>query len=222
MNAPRHPCKISGCSALIEAGQGSYCPAHTTVSRQAARRADRFRGTAHQRGYGSDWQPVRGHFLARYPLCMGVLIPTADYTRELAIEFHELREAERAKGRLLIIPPVRTIVAPLINSAYLSNVQRPTLNAQRPTQTNSLLLDWLSHHPIYRLEPWDVGHGALVVDHIIPHRGADLLRLSEWNFQGLTKRAHDKKTASEDRNAERQMPNAEFSPANAQGSTFIL
>ncbi len=217
MNAPRHACKISGCSALIEAGQGSYCPAHTTVSRQATRRADRFRGTAAQRGYGADWQPVRGHFLARYPLCMGVLIPTADYTRELAMEFHEMREAERAKGRLLILSPTRPGIFSQEHAEPRQEVARTRASvSSAPSCKKSPLLDWLSHHPIYRLEPWDVGHGALVVDHIIPHRGDDLLRLSEWNFQGLTKRAHDKKTASEDRGSEK------LSTLNSQLSTFII
>lgn len=182
--APRHPCKSAGCSALLEAGQGSYCPAHRTVGRGMARARDIRRGTAAARGYGADWRPLRHDYLSRFPLCMGVLIPTEHYTQELAIEFHALREAEQAKGKLLLGP-----------------IPRPGASgppAYSLPATRYPLLDWLSANPIYRLEPWDVGHGATVVDHIVPHRGNDLLRLASWNLQGLTKRAHDKKTATED------------------------
>lgn len=56
---------------------------------------------------------------------------------------------------------------------------------------------WLLHHPIYRIEPWDVGRPALVVDHIVPHKGDTDLLWSEWNWQPLTKRAHDRKTGTE-------------------------
>jgi 5-methylcytosine-specific restriction protein A len=40
--------------------------------------------------------------------------------------------------------------------------------------------------------------GAEVVDHIIPHRGDKKLFWDSSNWQGLTKRDHDRKTAIED------------------------
>lgn len=39
---------------------------------------------------------------------------------------------------------------------------------------------------------------AEVVDHIVPHRGHDALRLDWKNLQSLSKRCHDRKTATED------------------------
>ena len=39
---------------------------------------------------------------------------------------------------------------------------------------------------------------ATVVDHIIPHRGDEVLMWSESNWQSLCKSCHDKKTGNED------------------------
>ncbi len=59
---------------------------------------------------------------------------------------------------------------------------------------------WLSAHPI----AVDIfkSHGGViklaeVVDHIIPHRGDVKLFWNQANWQGLTKRDHDRKTALE-------------------------
>ncbi len=40
---------------------------------------------------------------------------------------------------------------------------------------------------------------AIVVDHIVPHRGDKTLFWDENNWQALCKRCHDKKTMTEDR-----------------------
>lgn len=39
---------------------------------------------------------------------------------------------------------------------------------------------------------------ATVVDHIVPHRGDEVLMWSESNWQALCKHCHDKKTGNED------------------------
>jgi 5-methylcytosine-specific restriction protein A len=173
-SAPKRPCRHPGCSALVERGEGTYCAAHrrtapATVNRQLS---DRHRGSAAARGYDADWQRARFAFLSRYPLCPGVLLPTADWTIELAIAFHHQREAEHAAGRLLIF------------GSSLTTSHLP-------------LVAWLEANPIYRLERWDVSRPATVVDHIVPHKGDHLLMWAEWNWQPLTKRAHDRKTATE-------------------------
>ena len=41
---------------------------------------------------------------------------------------------------------------------------------------------------------------ATVVDHIIPHRGDDILMWNQDNWQALCKPCHDKKTWTEDKN----------------------
>lgn len=176
--APKRPCKSPGCSALVAVNEGTYCPVHrrsapSTVNRQLS---DRHRGSAASRGYDADWQRARFAFLARYPLCVGVLLPTAAWTMELAIEFHHLREQEREQGRLLIFHHHGT-------------------TAQRAG--SGVVSSWLNQNPIYRIERWDVARPATVVDHIVPHKGDHLLMWAEWNWQPLTKRAHDRKTATE-------------------------
>jgi 5-methylcytosine-specific restriction enzyme A len=60
---------------------------------------------------------------------------------------------------------------------------------------------WLQAHPI--AVDWFKDHGgrvfaAEVVDHIIPHRGDMKLFWDPGNWQGLTKKDHDRKTAMED------------------------
>ncbi|MGC1784464.1 MAG: HNH endonuclease signature motif containing protein [Acidobacteriaceae bacterium] len=60
---------------------------------------------------------------------------------------------------------------------------------------------YLAAHPV--AEDWFGMHGervfaAEVVDHIIPHRGDMKLFWDPSNWQGLTKRDHDRKTAQED------------------------
>lgn len=169
--APKHSCRAPGCSVLLEAGAGAYCPPHTRAPRVEARRVDRFRGTAHERGYTSEWSRESKGFIAQFPICMGVLIPDLMvWTRTLAEQFHALRLIARERGQLL-------------------DLSKP----------GSGLSDFLEAFPIYRVEFWDLSRPATVVDHIIPHRGDPELFWAVWNWQPLTKRAHDRKTAKEDR-----------------------
>jgi 5-methylcytosine-specific restriction endonuclease McrA len=71
--------------------------------------------------------------------------------------------------------------------------------ARRYARYGPEALAWLAVNPIYRLEPWDVTKPAKVVDHIIPHKGDYELMWSPANHQPVTKRAHDRKTATEER-----------------------
>jgi len=61
---------------------------------------------------------------------------------------------------------------------------------------------------------------AVIVDHIVPHRGDEELFWDETNWQGLCKRHHDVKTATEDggfgRSRRGDHGNA---PTQASGST---
>jgi hypothetical protein len=180
--APSRPCKSPGCSALIAAGQGAWCPAHTSTSTSHLNRrsSDRARGSAASRGYDHRWQEARLGFLSRYPLCAGVLIATEHWTRDLAQQFHALREQAREKGNLLILHHEGT---------------KARSSDSAPSASSALI--FLEQFPIYRIEPWQVGQPATVVDHIIPHKGDPELLWAEWNWQPLDKRAHDKKTARE-------------------------
>ena len=190
--APKRPCKSPGCSALVAVNEGTYCPVHrrnapSTVNRQLS---DRHRGTAADRGYDATWQRERLAFLAKWPLCTGVLFATEAWTIELAIEFHHHRESKREKGNLLIFSH-REHVAP---------------------NPRASVSQWLAQHPIYRLAPWDITRPATVVDHIIPHKGDHLLMWAEWNWQPLTKRAHDRKTATEQTRGQRSEVSEQIFP----------
>lgn len=61
--APRHPCNKPGCPSLTDK---RFCDIH---SREARRREVRPRGNTTERGYGSDWQRLRGWYIKRNPLC---------------------------------------------------------------------------------------------------------------------------------------------------------
>ena len=63
---PKKPCSYPGCPALVESG--SRCEKHKR-DRQYDRDYDRTRGTAHQRGYGVNWQRLRKMVLGAEPLC---------------------------------------------------------------------------------------------------------------------------------------------------------
>ena len=56
------PCAAPGCANLVQSG--AYCTEH----RLAMLRED-LRPTAHERGYGADWQRLRLAHLRREPLC---------------------------------------------------------------------------------------------------------------------------------------------------------
>lgn len=176
---PSRPCKKSGCGALVGVGEGTYCPAHRTAARVEVAVRDRHRGSAAARGYDASWQRARFAFLSQYPLCPGVLFPTELWTRELAQQFHALREECREHGHILIFNPVASARGLALSSPL------------------SALAAWLDEQRIYRVEPWDVSKPAVVVDHIIPHKGDYELMWAPWNWQAITKRAHDRKTATE-------------------------
>jgi 5-methylcytosine-specific restriction protein A len=60
---------------------------------------------------------------------------------------------------------------------------------------------WLNEHPIavdYFGEHGGRVYAAEVVDHIKPHKGDMKLFWDSSNWQGLTKRDHDRKTATEE------------------------
>lgn len=58
---PKRPCRYPGCPNLCDSGV--YCREHSSFS------ADRLRGNATERGYGSRWRAARGRFLRKHPLC---------------------------------------------------------------------------------------------------------------------------------------------------------
>lgn len=60
---PKKPCSHPGCAKLTE---HKFCPDHVKAEQW---RNDRQRGTAAQRGYGSQWRKIRDAFLADHPLC---------------------------------------------------------------------------------------------------------------------------------------------------------
>lgn len=176
--APPKPCSFPGCSAVVEGG--TRCPVHQ-VARRVSRVADRFRGTAASRGYDSRWQAFRPTWLARYPLCAGVLLITEAWTLQLAEQFHRLREAAREEGRLL-----------LFSTAWRTpNSTAADLCVYEP------LREFLYRHPIFTWQPWDVSRPGTVIDHIKPHRGDPTLFWSEANMQTVTDYAHNRKTTRE-------------------------
>lgn len=60
-----HPCGMPGCPALAPSGT-RFCERH---ARDDAKRYDRQRGTAAQRGYNARWRRIRALVLAEEPLC---------------------------------------------------------------------------------------------------------------------------------------------------------
>lgn len=70
---PASPCSHPGCpSKAVSQGR---CHAH---QRQQQRAYDRERGTAAQRGYGSQWRATRAAFLRRHPTCEGCGQPATE------------------------------------------------------------------------------------------------------------------------------------------------
>lgn len=61
----KRPCRRPGCNQLVERGT-PFCPAHQKVERK---RYDADRGTAKERGYGSDWKRFRAWILKKRPIC---------------------------------------------------------------------------------------------------------------------------------------------------------
>ncbi len=70
----RSACSVPGCPELaVRAGR---CDRHARFYQsRRARQYDSSRGTASQRGYGSDWQKQRAAFLAENPYCVSCGAP---------------------------------------------------------------------------------------------------------------------------------------------------
>ena len=71
----RRPCRHPGCANLSERGK-VYCEKHIVSDgrrapdSEAAKKADRERGTAAERGYDARWRTAREAYLANHPLCV--------------------------------------------------------------------------------------------------------------------------------------------------------
>jgi 5-methylcytosine-specific restriction enzyme A len=66
------PCTQPGCPALVLKGR---CPQHTTENQ---RQIDRYRGSRHERNYGTEWERKRERILERdFHLCQVCLVRTA-------------------------------------------------------------------------------------------------------------------------------------------------
>jgi 5-methylcytosine-specific restriction enzyme A len=78
---PGHPCAHRGCPAVVRGSR--YCEEHKSEGRGY----DQVRGSANDRGYGSQWGTLRKIVLAEEPLCRdiwgvhardGEVVPTTD------------------------------------------------------------------------------------------------------------------------------------------------
>jgi 5-methylcytosine-specific restriction enzyme A len=75
---PLRACCKPGCRELSRA---RFCDKHAIEhEREQQQRADRKRGTAHERGYTSRWHKARTGYLRNHPLCVrceqeGMLVP---------------------------------------------------------------------------------------------------------------------------------------------------
>lgn len=210
---PSRPCSHPGCAALVAYGEGTRCPAHRRAAGEGARQRDRFRGTAAERGYDSGWQRARLAFLAQYPLCAGVLFPTVDWTTGLAQEFHVERARRREHGELLWL------------SRFFAAVSAPPLaraggheGAENCGQIPGRAHAATGQPSAFRFQPWDVARPATVVDHIVPHKGDYELMWAEWNWQPLTKKAHDRKTATEQARGQRTEDSGQWSERSTLNS----
>lgn len=172
--APNPPCRHPRCAALASAGTG-WCVAHrpVAIAEIAARRArtDLQRGSAAARGYDASWGEVSRAFRARFPVSAGYLVRSPDWSETLAAQFHRLRIMAWERGEWL-----------------------------RFLEADGAGIRFMAEFPIYELRPSARVEPAQVVDHIVPHRGNSTLMWSEWNFQALSKRQHDQKTAREGKN----------------------
>lgn len=170
--APAKPCRSPRCAGRAVPGS-RWCAAHQPVAHAelAATRAvlDRGRGSAHARGYDSRWASTSHAFRRRYPFSAGWLSRTPYWTANLAHQFHALRELAAAEAGFL---------------AFLA--------------PGGAGLRFLEQFPIYAWHPALQPEPAAVTDHIVPHRGDQTLFWAEWNFQALSKRQHDTKTATAD------------------------
>lgn len=70
-------CAHPGCNTLSDS---RYCQQHAAAQQQQRKQADKRRGSAASRGYGSQWRKARVVYLAEHPLCkhckaQGLLTP---------------------------------------------------------------------------------------------------------------------------------------------------
>ncbi len=168
----QRPCSHAGCSAFAAPG-ARHCVRHlpAAVAEKTAQRArlDDLRGSAASRGYDARWARAARDFRTRFPFSFGYLTRTALWTHNLAAIFAEAR-AHAAAQRAL--------------AGFF--------------QPGGGLDHFLGEFPIYTFHRSARPEPAQVVDHIIPHAGRAELFWPEWNWQALSKRQHDTKTASED------------------------
>lgn len=175
--APAKPCRSPRCAALAQPGS-KWCTAHQPAARaevvDARQAQDRERGSAHSRGYDAKWAVVSRRQRALFPVSLGYLVATPQWSPRLALQFHGLREAAREAGH------------------YLEFIRSAGAWALSPQ------LSALSPAPIYTWHPSAAPEPSEVTDHIVPHHGDPTLFWAEWNLQPLSKRQHDTKTATED------------------------
>lgn len=166
-DAPLHPCKHPGCSALTAE---RWCAQHqprAAAAKIAQRVAvDARRGTARERGYDSRWADLSRLMRTRFPISPGYLTRTALWTPALAHHFHTLRVLAAERGEF-------------------AGFFAPNGAGQR----------YLEQFPIYDFHAGKGSEPSQVTDHIIPHRGDPSLFWQEWNLQAVSKRQHDEKTA---------------------------
>jgi len=75
---PKRPCSHAGCRVITDS---KYCPEH---EQQHRKEKDKYRGSAHERGYTKQWSRSSKRFLTQNPLCIRCkdegLIRAADVT----------------------------------------------------------------------------------------------------------------------------------------------
>lgn len=68
---PLRLCSKAGCRQLTRA---SFCDSHKDELQKRKQKADRYRGTAQQRGYTYQWSKARTAYLLAHPLCVHCLL----------------------------------------------------------------------------------------------------------------------------------------------------
>ena len=79
------------------------------------------------------------------------------------------------------------------------NMARPSKHLYGSNRWKKLRKEFLLRHPLCEsCKRRGVVKAAIVVDHIMPHKGNEELFWNQSNWQALCKQCHDKKTAKED------------------------
>jgi 5-methylcytosine-specific restriction protein A len=60
------PCLEPRCRALVPSNQGGRCDAHRKAKQQ---QADKWRGSAQERGYDSEWATFSANWRRQHPVC---------------------------------------------------------------------------------------------------------------------------------------------------------